>query len=157
MKFLLIFSLLFCLQFVFAGNNPAASFSHAYRIESSPNPKTHKQEKPPFFEDFSKNVLIGGAFLLGYYGLGIATYIIIILAMLASNPALGIALGLGVGLLAIVSLVLSIVFTIKSLQKDFKENPNLKGKVWAGVILALALLSVIYLAGMVFGLLTSLF
>ncbi len=147
MKFLLIFSLLFCLQFVFAGNNPAASFPHSYRVESSPKPKTHKQDKPPIFEGFSKNVLIAGASLLAYYGMGLLTAILYIL--LIGSSFSGIAIGgigaftgiilLLIGLISFAALICALIFGIKALRKDFaKGDRTQKGYVWAIVITVLA-------------------
>lgn len=147
MKFLVIFSLLFCLQFVYAGNNPAASFAQPYKVASAPKPKVHKQDKPPIFEGFSKNVLIAGASLLAYYGSGFLTFIAYILligtsfsgiAIAGGGVLVGIILGL-IGLLSFAALICALVFSIKALRKDFaKGDKTYKGYTWAIVILVLS-------------------
>lgn len=165
MKFLVIFSLLFCLQFVYAGNNPAASFAQPYKVASAPKPKVHKQDKPPIFEGFSRNVLIAGASLLAYYGIGFLTLIAYIAMFGATISGIaiggigafaGIIFGL-IGLLSFAALICALVFSIKALRKDFaKGDRTYKGYTWAIVILVLSgmpLLSMLLQAFLLFAIL----
>lgn len=147
MKFLVIFSLFFCLQFVFAGNNPAVSFAQPYKVASAPKPKVHKQDKPPIFEGFSKNVLIAGASLLAYYGIGLLSIIAYVALFGASLSGImiggiGTFAGIIIGLLGLVSfaaLICALVFSIKALRKDFaKGDTTYKGYTWAVVIMVLS-------------------
>ncbi len=147
MKLFLIFSLcLCCSQFAYAGNNAVAHFPQRYSYEAAPKPKANLHSKPPIFEGFSKNVLIAGACLFAYYATGFLTLAIYI-ALIASGGAFFVGAGLGIGLIiafALIGLLIlatlssAIFFAVKALRKDFPENPELKGKVWAGIIIGLA-------------------